>query len=101
MSANRVDIHRRKLSCTCLFTEYIDMPFFVTEFSDNPTPQKHTHPNGGKRISNIEVQVDSREYTLFMEIIERFNLKKDLDFKITKGNFKIQYSVDGVKIPNQ
>lgn len=97
MSARRVDIHGRKLSFTCLFTEYVDMPFFATEFTESPKPRNFIHPNGGKGLNDIEISIGAKEYALLMEILEKCDLKRDLDLKVTKGDFKIQYHVAGVE----
>jgi len=97
MPSTRVDTHGRELKCSCLFTEYIEMPFFVTEFAESPKPLNYTHPNGSRCITDIKIQLKPKEYQLFLELIEKFELNQNYSFAVKQGSFDVKYVIDGAE----
>jgi len=73
------------------------MPFFVTEFAESPKPLNYTHPNGSRCISDIKIQLKPKEYQLFLELIEKFELNQNYSFAVKQGSFDVKYVIDGAE----
>ena len=67
---SRMDVKKRKLKFTVMFTDPVHFPDLMTFFSINPKPAENIHPNGVTGIKSISVGLSDVHKQAFVELCD-------------------------------